>query len=461
MSPVWADETVSFLDKLKVHYESTRTITKFSLNYHFLNKQYRSLDYWDHQAPNRILSVRMVEVDLDKKHFYDNDILYTAGGQILDRAQFQNDTHSYYYEKNGNYLGKRYFNEGLDNFDNFIHYNNLNVDFLAIRPLLDESDVKSNITIYQNKSDNTITLTHKNNLGHTVDYYFSDSKLNLLKIHNKTRQAIFTYGDYQTTRGLTFARLVKKYYNGAKEPAYISFNDKFAIIDRVDASKLKLPEGYGPEIQPSDGILVATEIAQNLYVVTDSGGWRNSVLKVNGDKIMAFGAAGYPEQATKTIQLIAEKFPEKAISAIYVTHAQEADIGGLAVYAEHGIEIFADEYSISAIKAFPNFANSIDTFKFRIIENEQKIDGAHFYVLESLHAKRQSFVHFEQEGIIFQADFLNIAFDNTIPNVIPSYTRTFIDFIRSKKLKFHRIVGNYQNNNITVDVVNKTYDASM
>jgi len=78
-----------------------------------------------------------------------------------------------------------------------------------------------------------------------------------------------------------------------------------------------------------------------------------------------------------------------------------------------------------------------------------------------MHSKRQSFVYFKDSGIIFQAHFLHIAFDNTIAKVIPNYTRTFIDFVRNKQLKFKRIVGNYQNNNISLEVMNKTYDAIM
>ena len=89
------------------------------------------------------------------------------------------------------------------------------------------------------------------------------------------------------------------------------------------------------------------------------------------------------------------------------------------------------------------------------------IDGARFYVLENTHSKRQSFVHFKDSGIIYQEDFLEVAFDNTIAKVIPNYTKTFIDFVRSKKLEFSRIVGHHYNNNISVEVMNKTYDANM
>lgn len=456
-----AGEAEDFVAKIKMHYQQTLKIKAFSLSYHFLNKQYRDNNYWDYEAPNRVMSQRMIEVDLVKKHFYDNDVLYSPGGQLNDRVQFQNDNESYYYERNGSFLGKRIFNRGMGNFERNKRYIFMNIDFLAVRPLLKESNVEGNITLHQDKKSGTTTLIHNVSDDNVIDYEFSNNPLQLVSINKKSQRSITVYDDYQTTRGLTFARSVNKYYGGALAPAYISFNEQFEIIDEVDPGKLQLPLGYGPEIPKSDGVLVSKEIATDLYLVTDSSAWRNSLFKVNGDEIMVFGASGYTALAEKTIKLIRDQFPNKEISSVYVTHPHGSDIDGLKVYAEQGIEILADKYSIAAIKAYPNFADDITRFKFRTIEDEQIIDGAHFYVLENMHSKKQSFVYFKDNGIIFQADFLHIAFDNTIAKVIPNYTRTFIDFIRSKQLKFDRIVGNYQNNNISVEVMNKTYDAMM
>ncbi len=459
-----AEETEEFVAKLKTHYQETLPIKAFSLSYHFLNKQYRSNDYWDYQTPDRVMSQRMIEIDLVKKHFADSDLLYSPGGLVNDRIQFQNDTQSYYYETNGSFFGKRYFNKGMGNFDRVIPYILMNVDFLAVRSLLEENNIEGNVTLKQEINSGTTTLTHKvsgRDDVSVIDYEFRNNPLQLLSINNKSTSTIYVYDDYQTTRGLTFARSMHSYYGGATEPAYIKSIEQFDIIDEVDPGKLQLPPGYGPEIPKSDGVLVAKEIAKDLYLVNDSGAWRNSLFKVNGDEIMVFGASGYNALAEKTIKLINDQFPKKKITSIYVTHPHGADITGLKVYADKGIEILADDYTIAAIKAYPDFADDITQFKFRTIEHEQTIDGANFYVLENLHSKRQGFVYFKDSGIIFQADFLHIAFDNTIAKVIPNYTRTFIDFIRSKQLKFNRIVGNYQNNNISVEVMNKTYDALM
>jgi len=457
-----AGEVEDYVAKLKSHYQKTLPIKAFSLNYHFLNQQYRDHNYWDYQTPNRFMSVRMVEVDLVKKHFYDNDVLYYSGGRLFDRVQFQNDKESFYYERSATSTGKAILSRGMDNFDRLVkRFIVMNVDFLAVRPLLEEINIEGNIILHQDRKSGTTTLTHETSDDNVFDYEFSNNPLQLVSINHRPQRGIYVYSDYQTTRGITFARSVHQYYDGATEATYVKFIDQFEIIEKVDPAKLQVPEGYGPILPESDGVLVSKEIATDLYLVTDSSARRNSLFKVNGDEIMVFGASGNPRLAEKTIKLILDQFPKKKITSVYVTHPHGHQIAGLKVFVDQGIEIIADEYSVAAIKAYPRFADDITTFKFQTIEHEQIIDGAHFYVLENMHAKRQSFVYFKDSGIIFQAHFLHIAFDNTIAKVIPNYTRTFIDFVRSKQLKFNRIVGNYRNNNISVEVMNKTYDANM
>lgn len=461
IATVSAGEVHDYVNKLKTHYQNTLPIKTFSLKYHFLNKQYRGHDYWDYQTPNRVMSQRMVEVDMVKKHFYDNDILYYSGGRLYDRVKFQNDKESFFYEKSTSTMGKAVINRGMNNFDRFIGFMIMNVDFLAVRPLLEEINIEENVTLHQYRKSGTITLSHKVSDDNVVDYEFRNNSLQLLSINKKSRQAIYVYDDYQTTRGMTYARSVHKYYNGAAEPAYISYNDEFSLINKVDPGKLQLPEGYGPELARGDGVLVSKKIVKDLYLVTDSSARDNSLFKVNGDKITVYGASGYSRLAETTIELIHDQSPKKKITSVYVTHPHGHQIAGLKAYVDQGIEIIADEYSIAAIKAYPIFADDITKFNFRKIEHEQIIDGAHFYVLENLHSKRQSFVHFKDSGIIFQAHFLHIPFDNTVAKVIPNYTKTFIDFIRNKQLKINRILANYRNNNISIEVVNKTYNALM
>ena len=409
-----AGEAEKFIDKLKTHYQKTLSINAFSLSHHYLNRQYRSHDFWDYQIPNRIMAQRTVEIDLANKHFFDNDIYYTSGGLLLDRAHFENDTESFAYEMNGSSLGKRIINQGKGQFFR-MDYILLDVDFLAVRPLLEETNIEENITLHQDKKSGTTTLTHKTADDNIVAYEFSNAPLQLMSLNDKLKRAILTYEDYQTARGLTYARTVHQYIDGAAVPYYTIYNDQFEIIEQVEPAKLKVPLGYGPIIPDGDGVLVSKEIAKDLYLVTDSSAWRNSLFKVNGEEIMVFGASGYPALAEKTIKLIGEKFPKKKITSVYVTHPHGYEIDGLKVYADQGIEILADEYSIAAIKAYSDFADDVDRFQFRTIEDEQVIDGAHFYVLENMHSKRQSFVHFKDSEIIFQSSFLHIVLTIPLP----------------------------------------------
>ena len=153
-------------------------------------------------------------------------------------------------------------------------------------------------------------------------------------------------------------------------------------------------------------------------------------------------------------------FPEKRITSVYVTHPYSDHIAGLATFTKIGAVILADAYSIEAIRAYPRFKKDLATFKFQTIENDDLIEGVRFYVLENSRAKRQSFAYFEDKGIIYQSDFLEVPFDNTIPQILPSYSKTFIDFVRSKQLKVDRIVGHHRNNNISLNIMNKLYDSN-
>ncbi len=453
-----ATDVEAFVAQLKSHYQDTLPIQAFSLKYHFLNRRYRDLNYWDYQFPNLYMSQRLVEMDLQKRHFYDNDILYFSGGRLFDRVQFQNHEESLFYEKSATSLGREYRRRGMDSFDRFKRHIVLNVDFLAVRPLLEETNL-GNINLFHDAESGAITLAHSNADEDVVDYQFKLNPLRLVSINHRALNGVFFYDDYQTTRGFTYARSVVQYYDGATEPTYIKFNDEFNIIDQVDPAKLQLPPGYGPEFKRGDGILASELIGKDLYLVTDSSAVINSLLKVNDDEIRVFGATASASVAENTLNLIREQFPKKTIASVYVTHPHGRQIAGLKVFAEQGIEILADEYTISAIKAYPLFSDDIAQFRFSEIEHEQIVEGAQFFVLENMHSKRQGFVYFEDSGIIFQSNFLHIPRDNTIAEVVPSYTRAFIDFIRRQQLKFNRIVGNHSNNNISVEVVNKTYQA--
>lgn len=452
-------ETEDFIEKLKLHYQQSSSITAFSLSYRYLG-QSDAYQSWDYKAPSRYQAFKVTDIDLRKKHYVQNVVHNFTGGLQVDEVHFQNDIESLRYEKNGSILGKRVRNQTMNSFERYKNLTLMNVDFFAIRPLLEEKNIEKNIKILQSKGSKQMTLIHKTSDDKVMEYVFSNSPLHLLSINNQSRQRIYVYGDYKTSNGLTFAHSLIKYYNGDTVPSFITQTDSFTIIDEVEPTKLQLPNGYGPIIPSYKNELFSTEIAANLYLVANDSANRNTLFKINGNEIMVFGAPVSSSRSEQTIELISKQFPQKNITSVYVTHPYSDHIAGLAAFVKLGAVIRTDAYSIEAIKAYPRFKKDIAAFKFQTIENDDLIDGVRFYVLENSRAKRQSFTYFEDNGIIYQSDFLDVPFDNTIAKILPSYSKTFIDFVRSKQLKVKRIVGHHHNNNISLDVMNKLYDSN-
>ncbi len=335
----------------------------------------------------------------------------------------------------------------------------MNLDFLAVRPLLEEVNIASTITLHREKASGKTTLTHTTSDNNIIKYVFNENPLQLASINHTSLRKVYVYDDYQITNGTIFARSILKYYDGVTKPSFVHRIDQLHIIDEIEPSRFIVPKEFGPVITESDRTLVSNEIAPNLYLVTNASASVNNLFKVDSDEITVFGGSFSLERAEETINLILSQFPKHKITSVYVTHPHTNNIAGLLAYAKRGIRIRADAYSIAAIKDYPPFTSDIAKFKFQTIEHNQVINGVSFYVLENSHSKRQSFVHFNESDIIFQADFLRIDFDNTIPKVIPSYTTTFIDFVRNKGLQVSRIVSYRSNNNISVEVMNKTYEA--
>lgn len=459
LSTASANDADKFVTQLKSHYQKAPELKAFSLNYHYLggNDPYQS---WDYQSPDRYLALRRVEIDLKNKQFIEHDTHHFPDGLTFNRVQFQNEKESLFYDKNGLTLGKQVRRQSMDSFEEIKGHVFMNVDFLAVTPLLAETDVTSNIHYSYNIKLNETTLTHKTPKNTVIDYVFSGNPLKLVTINNKSQQKVFHYDDYQTSHGINFARSIKKHFDGDIEPTFIHRIDHLQVIDSIEQKRLAIPSDFGPIIQKGSNTLFSKEIATNLYLITDESARRNILFKVNGNIISLFGAPANSTIAIETIKLIQDQFPDKVIDSVYITHPHSDNIRSLPILAERGISIVADAYTIEAIKAYPTFANNIASFNFKTISHNQIIQGVQYYVLENMHAKRQSFVYFKHSGVIYQADFIYLAADNNIAHVMPNATKTFIDFVRFKELKISRIVGQHLNNNISVPLMNEIYMAN-
>lgn len=455
---VQADTTENFFVRLKAHYEQAPKLEVFGLNYHYLGlgNPYQS---WDYQSPARYMALRMVEIDLKKRQFFEKDIHHFPDGLTANRVQFQNDNQSLFYDKNGISLGRGIIDQGMNTFDELKSQVSMNLDFLAVTPLLEDSNFNNNTTMQWDNTSKTTTITHATSDNESVEYVFGENPFRLLSINNLSSQKVFIYDNYQTTNDITFARSILKYYDGSSRPSFVHRIDQLHLLDEIEPVRFTVPKGFGPIFNESDKTLISSEIAPDLYLVTSASALRNNLFKVQGNEITVFGGASSPERAEETINLILSQFPNRKISSVYVTHPHSDNIAGLLPYAKRGIPIRTDEYTMAAIGDYPPFSEEIDKFKFQKIEHNALIDNIEYFVLENSHSKRQSFVYFRDIGIIFQADFLRVGFDNSIPQVIPNFTISFIDFVRRNGLKINRIVSYSRNNDISVEVMNNIYDA--
>tara|TARA_R110000737_G_scaffold352819_1_gene400513 strand:+ start:1972 stop:3426 length:1455 start_codon:yes stop_codon:yes gene_type:complete len=454
-----ASDTEEYVAQLKRHYEKSNTIEAFSLTHRYLGRSdpYQS---WDYQAPSRYQAFKVTDIDMVNRHYAQNVVHWYSGGLLTDEVHFQNDSESFRYERNGSYYGKGAVKQPLNSFERYKSLTFMNIDFFAVAPLFEEKNVTQNISKRKNEEAGQTTLIHKKGGNKTIEYTFNDNPLRLSFINNKVRSRIYEYDDYITQNGITFARSVIKYYNGDTIPSYITVNEKFSSIKEIEPEKLNLPSEYNQLNPIKDKGLKSQQISPNLYVISNVSANQNILIKLIGNNIMVLGAPSSNRSGEQLLEHIDQKFPDKKVVSVYVTHPYSDHIGSLAVFAERGITIFADSYTIAAINEYPRFSKLIDTFKFQHIKHNQKIDGVKFYVLENSRSKRQSFAYIEDHGVIYQADFLEIASDNTIPKLLPRYSKRFIEFIRTEKLQFTRIVGQHRNNHISLDVVNRAYQAN-
>lgn len=419
---------------------------------------------WDFKAPTRYKAFKVTDIDLNNQQYYQNVVHHYTGGLYFDEIHFQNNEESLRYERNGISLGKSVIEQSMNSFNRYKNLTLMNLDFFAVRPLINEKDINQKIEFEQDKNFKTVTLTHQPSEKATMEYVFHTDPLRLVSINNKRRKRIYLYDDYRQNNGILFAHSLIKKYNGDTIPSFITRIEKFEVIEQIEAEKLTLPNGYYRANVKKSSELTVTSIAPNIFLATDGKALNNILLKVKDkdkDKeITVFGIPRSSKASEVLINTIKQRFADKSISAVFVTHPYSDHISGLMPLVEEGAKIYADAYTTKAIKAFPRFRESIEKFKFEAITNRQLIDDVRFYVLENTRSKRQSFAYFEQAGVIYQSDFLEVALDNTIANLLPSYSKQFIEFVKNEQLKVNRIVGYHRNNDISPEVMNKAYQTN-
>ncbi|MEX0298939.1 MAG: MBL fold metallo-hydrolase [Kordiimonas sp.] len=456
MSQISASEELDFLKAVQKRYEASKSFQKYAIHYSYaFERAYQAYDFREPIAGHTVMTA---EVDMANQRYFDQATTNWPGGFVFDFIEFSNDTEAMQYDVNGLINGKRVRRLGTDAYENTANYHNAKVDFLAVLPLLSDNLDNNSIEVTADKQSGQKKITHTRPEGSTI-YTFTNNPIDLVSIYQSENHTRVEYNQYVTRGNVRFATVLKQVNTETNLQGTFDIA-QVREITNISAEKLSLPAGYGPVIERVDRTLFSTEIAPDLYLVTDASAGRNILFKVVTEGIRVFGAPISDKLSEETIALISKQFPNKQILSVYVTHPHHDHIGGLTAYAKRGIPILVDDYSIEAIKAYPKFQKDIGLFTFKAFSHEEKIDGAEFHILENSHAKGQSFVYFPDSQIIYEGDFLEIPYDNSTADHMPEVSKGFTEYIYATEIPVQRIVGHHRNNNISVETMNALYEAN-
>jgi len=435
------------LNQLKSHYEYVEDLNKISVNY--IGERQTRFQSNNYLNPYIIKSRYQSEYDLEAKEFYFEDHHVYPGNYIFDNSIIHKDGKTILYDRNGFTKGKqlRYLDYSFSEFKQDLTED---IDILAAHDLF-QFVTKENTSIEVNANEVKLTL----NSDGTSIYHFSLSPIQLTSITYPEEKREIQYSNQVNQMGINYASTVKHFKNDKLK------NNKSILdlkkISGIKQGKLQIPDGYGPFIDDSDKALQWIKLATDLYLINYVSGDRHVLVKKDNIGLTVFGAPSSDKVSKQVVQFINKNIPKQRIHSVYITHAHSDHMRGLNYYANSGVSIIADQYTISAIKAFPKFSETINEWKFKTIQHKQSLNNAIYYVPKNSHSDGQSFVYFPASKIIYQGDFLEIPFDNSLPTHMADVEKEFIDFLRVEKINYSRIVGHHRNNNMTPKVVNAYY----
>lgn len=449
-----------FFNKLKNKYMFANDIKKYTVTYKFKSvNPWQSYDYKKPEDKNNGYGIYTIEIDSDKKEYFTHDRSQFPGNFVFEFKHFKNNKKAIFYDVNGVISGKKLRNLRKNAFENEKKRAGEVLSFVKVEDLLSGHKRGDDIKMKVNNNNTLATIIHTTNEKIINTYTFDIKSLKLVTLKSTEDDSVVNYKNYVTENGIEYAKDLT-IYKSKKLNAKVSI-ENFEKTIGISDSKFAVPFGYKLPLTKQTISSKITQITNNIYLINTTNNSRFILLKIIDDQIMVFGAPLSDKISNKVIGLIEDKFPAKSIKYVFVSHPHNDHIGGLVPYVKNGATVIADDYTVEAIKSFPNFKETINLFRFKTIENRQIIDGVRFYVLENEHSLKQSFAYLTDEEIIYEGDFLEVPADNSIPSHISNVEKQFIEFVREERLKIKRIVQHHRNSNVTVDVMNKYYDMNL
>ncbi len=449
----------NIMDALHKKYEFTADVKKYKVTYKYTGlNPYQSHDYKHPEAKINRFGMYSIDIDTKKKEYFTHDKSQFPGNFIFEYKHFQNSAKSISYDVNGVIHGKQLFKRSRNSYKNQSKRAGEVLSFVQVANLLSGHKMNDALKIKISKEKMIAVITHRVHKKITNTYTFNIATLRLKKLESTEDNSIVHFKDYILKGNIEYAQKLNVYKSNTLS-ASISV-ESFKRTTGIETSKFIVPKKY---ISPKKNVVSeskVTKIATSIYVINLANNSRFILIKVIKNNLMVFGAPRSDALTEKVMRLLENRFPMKTIQSVFVSHPHNDHIGGLAAYAQKGVTILADDYTIDAIQNFPAFHKTVKTFKFKTLTNKQNINGVLFYVLRNAHSLKQSFAYFKNEHIIYEGDFLEVPADNSIPTHLSDVEKQFIEFVRKEKLKIKRIVQHHRNPNVSVATMNAYYEAN-
>lgn len=431
-----------FINTIEKTYSEINNFKTIEINYDRIN--YNAYQSYNYKEPDSLILNNRIQIN-DTKNYFSSRIASFPGDFKFSQQEFQNDTINFAYDSLGIVFGRAILKQDLNRYQQVKQEVNQLLDYRVIQEMIDNKD---SISILEKLASKNLIIAKIYKSDDTISYTFDSKSLQLISLEKSESNEKWKFNLFKKS----FSRNIKYYRNKELKFEY-RIND-VKELKEIPKNNLKLPINIDagniidyPEMEISF-------ISKNLYLVKNVARDRNVLFKINNKDIMVFGAPISDKISKQVVSLINNSFPNKKIISVYISHSHSDHIGGLSFYAEKEVNIFADEYTIEAIKEYPKFKNKINKFSFKSIKNSEVRDGVKYYIPKNTHSVGQSFVYFLENDVLYQGDFLEIAKDNTLPHHINETAKTFISFLKANNIKPKRIIGHHRNDNIDLKFIN-------
>lgn len=237
------------------------------------------------------------------------------------------------------------------------------------------------------------------------------------------------------------------------------------IVEEVDYVEVKFntlpaesafakPDGYEEVPQQQPAPAKETKLADGVYLF-ESGA--NSLVVEFKDHLMIIEPYAGGRGARGTIAKAREKFPNKPVKYVVITHHHDDHSGGVRGYISEGITVVttaANQRYFERMAAATFTVNLDDQTKLRkkpmfaFLQNQKRVfmDGKQRVEIIDIgpgpHANEMLVAYLPEEKLVFQGDLVNLpASGKYLPTTVNDTTLHFFDWVKRQNLNVDRIAA--------------------